>query len=206
MGVVLFDRIKRPILLTSDGAAVLELITPIVTGLTALKNHVDSQGGGRPLTIVAYADLVLHYLPEVIQLFQTTYPNVHIRLLAKHHDEMIQMTRSGEVDLALSTPPAVPDPSLEFVDLFNTSTMMLTPPGHALLNRDTIDLADIAKWPLILYGPNTILRTRLERAFGDQGLDFDIVMEMDNAEFVKRYVRIGMEIGLCSKLSQEPED
>ena len=82
----------------------------------------------------------------------------------------------------------------------------VTPPGHALLNRDPVDLADIAKWPLILYGPNTILRTRLEHAFGDQGLDYNIVMDMDNAEFVKRYVRIGMGISLCSNLSLGPED
>ena len=129
MCVVLFDRIKRPILLTSDGATVLELIGPIVNGLAALKNHVDSKGGGGSLTIVAYADLVLHYLPEIIQLFRTRYPDVHIRLLAKDHVEMIQMTKSGEVDLALSTPQAVPDPSLEFVELFQSSTMMLTPPG-----------------------------------------------------------------------------
>ncbi|PKB72868.1 MAG: hypothetical protein BZY75_05010 [SAR202 cluster bacterium Io17-Chloro-G7] len=31
-------------------------------------------------------------------------------------------------------------------------------------------------------------------------------MEMDNAEFVKRYVRIGMGVGLCSNLGLEPDD
>ena len=206
LGVVLFDRIKRPILLTTDGAQILEFTTPIVNGLTALKNHVDNKGGGGPLTIVAYADLVLHYLPEVIQTFRSAYPDVHIRLLAKQHVEMIQMTKSGEVDLALSTSQMVVDPALEFVELFRSSTIMLTPLGHALFNKHPVDLADIARWPLILYWPNTILRARLEHAFEQQGLNYDIVMEMDNAEFVKRYVRIGMGIGLCSSLSLERED
>ena len=206
LGVVLFDRIKRPIMLTTDGAAVLELIAPIVNGLTALKTQIDNRGGGGPLTIVAYSDLVLHYLPEVVQLFRTKYPDVHIRLIAKDHAEMTQMTKSGEVDLALSTAQTVPDPSLEFVELFKSSTMMLTPPGHPLFTHCPATLADIANWPLILYGPGTILRARLERAFAQQGLDYEIVMEMDNAEFVKRYVRIGMGIGLCSNLSVEPED
>jgi len=31
-------------------------------------------------------------------------------------------------------------------------------------------------------------------------------MEMDNAEFAKRYVQIGMGIGFCSNLSLESED
>ena len=206
LGFSLFDRIKRPIMLTSDGAAVLEMIGPIVNGLSALKIHADSQGRDVSLTIAAYADLVLHYLPQVIQRFRTKYPNVHIRLLARHHGEMIQMARSGEVDLALSTTQNVLDSSLDFVDLFTSSTMMLTPLGHELLEQQPVRLEDISKWPLILYGPNTILRTRLERAFREQGLDYEMVMEMDNAEYAKRYVRIGMGISFCSNLSLEPED
>ena len=59
---------------------------------------------------------------------------------------------------------------------------------------------------MILYGPNAILRTRLERAFREQGLDYEMVMEMDNVEYAKRYVRIGMGISFCSNLSLEPED
>lgn len=206
LGFSLFDRIKRPIMLTSDGAAVLEMIGPIVNGLSALKIHADSQGRDVSLTIAAYADLVLHYLPQVIQRFRTEYPNVHIRLLARHHSEMIQMARSGEVDLALSTTQNVLDSSLDFMDLFTSSTMMLTPPGHELLAQQPVRLEDISKWPLILYGPNTILRTRLERAFREQGLDYEMVMEMDNVEYAKRYVRIGMGISFCSNLSLEPED
>tara|TARA_B100001146_G_scaffold224374_1_gene242060 strand:+ start:483 stop:1367 length:885 start_codon:yes stop_codon:yes gene_type:complete len=206
LGFSLFDRIKRPIMLTSDGAAVLEMIGPIVNGLSALKIHADSQGRDVSLTIAAYADLVLHYLPQVIQRFRTEYPNVHIRLLARHHGEMIQMARSGEVDLALSTTQNVLDSSLDFMDLFTSSTMMLTPLGHELLEQQPVRLEDISKWPLILYGPNTILRTRLERAFREQGLDYEMVMEMDNVEYAKRYVRIGMGISFCSNLSLEPED
>tara|TARA_B100000749_G_scaffold255637_1_gene223825 strand:+ start:796 stop:1680 length:885 start_codon:yes stop_codon:yes gene_type:complete len=206
LGFSLFDRIKRPIMLTSDGAAVLEMIGPIVNGLSALKIHADSQGRDVSLTIAAYADLVLHYLPQVIQRFRTEYPNVHIRLLARHHGEMIQMARSGEVDLALSTTQNVLDSSLDFMDLFTSSTMMLTPLGHELLEQQPARLEDISKWPLILYGPNTILRTRLERAFREQGLDYEMVMEMDNVEYAKRYVRIGMGISFCSNLSLEPED
>ena len=206
LGFSLFDRIKRPIMLTSDGAAVLEMIGPIVNGLSALKIHADSQGRDVSLTIAAYADLVLHYLPQVIQRFRIEYPNVHIRLLARHHGEMIQMARSGEVDLALSTTQNVLDSSLDFMDLFTSSTMMLTPLGHELLEQQPVRLEDISKWPLILYGPNTILRTRLERAFREQGLDYEMVMEMDNVEYAKRYVRIGMGISFCSNLSLEPED
>ena len=116
------------------------------------------------------------------------------------------MTKSGEVDLTLSSPLSALDPSLEFVELFESSTKLLLPPNQTLHKDQDVDLAYIARYPLILYGPDTVLRARLEHAFADEGLNYDIVMEMDNAAFVKRYVRIGMGIGLCSNFCLEPND
>ena len=44
LGVVLFDRIHRPIQLTSKGATILEMIAPGVNGLAAMRTYVDNSG------------------------------------------------------------------------------------------------------------------------------------------------------------------
>ena len=40
-GITLFDRIKRPIQLTSEGVTLLELVTPVVNSVDALKNQME---------------------------------------------------------------------------------------------------------------------------------------------------------------------
>ena len=35
------------------------------------------------MALAAYSDLVLHYLPNVVHAFRSTYPDVRIRLLAR---------------------------------------------------------------------------------------------------------------------------
>ena len=40
-GITLFDRIKRPIQLTSEGITLLELVTPVVTAVDTLKTQMD---------------------------------------------------------------------------------------------------------------------------------------------------------------------
>ena len=40
-GITLFDRIKRPIRLTSEGITLLELVTPVVTSVDTLKTQMD---------------------------------------------------------------------------------------------------------------------------------------------------------------------
>ena len=40
-GITLFDRIKRPIQLTSEGITLLDLVTPVVTAVDILKTQMD---------------------------------------------------------------------------------------------------------------------------------------------------------------------
>ena len=46
-GIILFDRIKRPIQLTSEGTLFYELVTPIVESIDTLKTQMDyTEGSG----------------------------------------------------------------------------------------------------------------------------------------------------------------
>ena len=206
LGVVLFDRIHRPIQLTSEGSTILAMIAPVVNGLAALKTYLDNSGQGGSLTIAAYSELVMNPLPKLVQTFRAKHPDVLIRLLSRPHAEMLQMIKSGEADLALSTAPLVPDPSLEFIELFRTRTMLVTPPGHELLHRHPVQISDIGRCPLLLYNPGTIIRSRLQRVLEDQGINYEIALELENAEIIKRYVQIGMGVAILGDIVLEPED
>ncbi len=48
-GITLFDRIKRPIQLTSEGASFLGLITPIVESVDTWKSRWTTRRDGAPL-------------------------------------------------------------------------------------------------------------------------------------------------------------
>ena len=80
--ITLFDRIRRPIQLTSEGATLLELVTPVVHSVDKLKTQMDYAERRGTFVVGAYSDLVMHYLPKSIQSFRSLYPDVRIRLLA----------------------------------------------------------------------------------------------------------------------------
>ena len=206
LGVVLFDRIHRPIHLTSQGYTILEMIAPVVNGLAALKTYIDNSGQGGSLTITAYSELVMHQLPNLVEAFWAKYPDVLIRLLSRPHTEMLQMIKSGEADSPLCAVPLVSDSSLEFMELFRTRTMLVTPPGYEILQQRTVELSDIGRCPLLLYNPGTIIWSRLQRLMEDQGINYEIAMELENAEIVKKYVQIGIGVAILGDIVLEPED
>ena len=205
-GITLFDRIKRPIQLTSEGLTLLELVTPVVTSIDALKTQMDYAERRGSFVVGAYPDLVTHHLPAGIQRFRDDYPDVRIRLLARSYNPLIQLVRSGEIDLAFCSSPPADDSSLEFKELFKYNTVLMTPPGHELLNGQPIGLEDIVRFPLILPAPESQIRQRVEQAFKAHGLTPDVVLALDDTESMKRYVEIGMGIGIGADFTLHAED
>jgi DNA-binding transcriptional LysR family regulator len=205
-GITLFDRIKRPIHLTSEGVTLLELVTPVVISVDALKTQMNYAEQRGSFVVGAYLDLVTHHLPKGIQRFREEYPDVRIRLLARSYNALIQLVRSGEIDLAFCSSPPADDATLEFKELFKYNAVLLTPPGHELLQSSLIKLEDIAAWPLILTAPDSLLRQRVEQAFKSRGLTAEVVLALDDTESMKRYVEIGMGVAIGSDFTLHPDD
>ncbi len=205
-GITLFDRIKRPIQLTSEGVTLLELVTPVVISVDALKTQMDYSERRGSFVVGAYPDLVTHHLPKGIQRFRDDYPDVRIRLLARSYNPLIQLVRSGEIDLAFCSSPPPDDGSLQFKELFQYNTVLLTPPNHELLQNQQIKLEDIVSWPLILTAPDSLLRQHVEQAFKSRGLVADVVLALDDTESMKRYVEIGMGVAIGNDFTLHQED
>ncbi|MQF94311.1 MAG: LysR family transcriptional regulator [SAR202 cluster bacterium] len=204
--ITLFDRIKRPIQLTSEGSTLLELVTPVVQAVDTLKTQMDYSETRGSFVVGAYPDLVLHHLPPGIQAFSKQYPDVRIQLMARPYTPLMRLLKSGEVDLAFCAPPPADDPTLEFRELFRYDVVLMTPPGHPLLEQDPISLQDLAPWPLILSGPESLTRQKVEQELRNRGATCDVVLSLDDTGSIKRYVETGMGVAVCNDFTLHHED
>ncbi|MQG33314.1 MAG: LysR family transcriptional regulator, partial [SAR202 cluster bacterium] len=204
--ITLFDRIKRPIQLTSEGSTLLELVIPVVQAVDTLKTQMDYSETRGSFVVGAYPDLVLHHLPPGIQAFSKQYPDVRIQLMARPYTPLMRLLKSGEVDLAFCAPPPADDPTLEFRELFRYDVVLMTPPGHPLLEQDPISLQDLAPWPLILSGPESLTRQKVEQELRNRGATCDVVLSLDDTESIKRYVETGMGVAVCNDFTLHHED
>jgi DNA-binding transcriptional LysR family regulator len=204
--IVLFDRIKRPIHLTSEGSILLELVTPVVQAVDALKIQMDYSERRGSFVVGAYPDLVMHHLPPGIQVFCQSYPDVRIQLLARPYTPLLRLVRSGEIDLAFCAPPPSDDQALEFQELFPFDVCLMTPLGHPLLEQSNVTLQDLSPWPLILSGPESLTRQKVEQELRNQGVTWDVVLALDETESIKRYVETGMGVAVCADFTLHQND
>lgn len=205
LGMVLFDRIKRPIQLTLAGTRLAELATPLVEGIDALVTKTSLAEEEGPITVASTHDIIPHTLLRVVKAFRARYPHVHMRIRAGLRSDVLHMVSEGEVDMGI-----IPGPErsadFEFQPTFSYERVLITPLGHPLLKEPLRSIDQIARWPLILMGRRTYTQTVIENEFRRKGLSYDIIMELPSTDMIKRYVALGMGISVGPRLAIEPED
>ena len=204
-GMVLFDRVKRPIQLTLAGTSLAQLATPLVEGIDALANRTSLAEEEGPVALASTYDMIPHTLLEVVRAFRSLYPHVHLRIRSAPSPEVLTLVAEGEVDIGILPGPER-GADFDFQGLFGYEPVLITPPDHALLSTALTSLDQIAPWPLILRGPGTSTRTMLEGEFRRRGLSYEIVVELDSLDVIKRYVALGMGISVGPRLAIDPDD
>ena len=203
--MVLFDRVRRPIQLTRAGQRLSEIATPLVEGidsLVTLTNEAEERG---PVDIASTPDIIPHTLLQVVRVFLKRYPHVHLRLRSETRTEVLRLVQDGEVDLGIVQHPERNE-EFDFLGLFLYERVLITPLNHPLLKESLNSIDQIARWPLILMGRGTHTRNILEDEFRRKGLKYEVIVELDSMDMIKRYVALGMGISVGPKLAIEKED
>ena len=205
LGLVLFDRVRRPIRLTRSGAALAAMVAPLVAGIDALAARTVEAEAEAPVTVAATHDIVTHALLRVVRVFLRLHPQAHLRIQSGLMREVVDLVIEGEVDLGL-VPSSVRSDDVDFVPLFAYERVVITALDHPLLDEPLTSLGQIAKWPLIMRGKETHTRSLLEDEFQRRGLSYDVRVELDSMDMIKRYVALGMGVSVGPRLAIEPED
>ena len=205
LGAALFDRLRRPIQLTPIGSALAQLATPLVEGIDALATSALATEEEAPLTVASTHDIISHALLSGVRAFLGKHPHARLRIRSGLIQEVLRMVVEGEVDLGL-IPALERSDDFDFVGLFAHERVLITPLSHPLLEGTLTSLDEIAKWPLILRRRETYTSKMLEADFQRKGLRYEVLMELDSMDMVKRYVALGMGVSVGPRLAIEPED
>ena len=205
LNMVLFDRVTRPIRLTVSGQTIFDLSQPLLDGLDSLAVRTSEAEERGPVTVASTPDIIPHTLLRVVKVFNSLYPNVYLRIQSATRSEVIGMVRTGEVDAGVIQHPDRGD-DLHFEPLFLYERVLIAPKGHELLSTPMTSLDSIAKYPLLLMARGTYTRHILEQQLQKRGLHYEVIMELDSMDMIKKFVTIGIGVSVGPRLAIEEED
>jgi DNA-binding transcriptional LysR family regulator len=152
LGTQLLLRTTRNVMLSQDGATLLDEARNLIASADELGQRFREQGRKRSRTLrlgavdTASAGLV----PMLLRDFRQRQADVTVQLLEEKTIRLLPRLLSGRLDLAFVRPPDYRDRRLEFQMLFHETAVVAVPAGHRLAGRKRIAIETLAEAPLIV--------------------------------------------------------
>lgn len=143
LGVVIFDRSKKPILLTENGKKIIEQSKRIVTEYKKLFEINKNQGeisGTFHLGIIP--TLASYVLPLFIEQFSKKYPNVQLTINEYKTQEMVRALHDDVLDAGLMVTPLKDDQLIERI-LFYEPFHLFVSDNHDLSQKKRVTENDL---------------------------------------------------------------
>ena len=150
--VVLLERGKTGVKLTSDGLKLLPGAQRLVADYEKLQMEADELNGLQSglIRIGTFSSVATHWLPRIIREFQRKYPNIDYEILLGDYAEIEEWIADGRVDCGFLRLPANPD--FESVFLEQDRLLAVLPEDHPFARLDKFPLAEFCNEPFMLLG------------------------------------------------------
>ena len=205
----LFDRTHNRISLTEAGELVKTYADRIIALYNEMDNEVrtltgDIQG---PLLIGASTTIGEYFIPGIIGSFQSSYPDVRIRLHVANTNGIIHMVENNEVDIGIVEGP-VNNKNLVKEVIWNDELVSICPVGHPLSGRKKVPIGEVLEHPFISREEGSGTREVVENYLARRKVDSDsvnIIMEFGSPESIKSAVTAGLGVSILSVATIEKE-
>lgn len=210
LGLQLFTRKGKSLGgVTAAGKHVIErarLIMQEVENIRSLASEYYHEEEGK-LSIATTHTQARYVLPEVVRQFRERYPRVSLHLHQGTSEQIADMVAANEIDFAIATGSRELFSELLLVPSYHWDRKIIVPKGHPLAALDRkITLHDLAEHPLVTYVFSFGGQSSLKRAFGELGLEPDVVFTARDADVIKTYVRMGLGVGIVASMAEDCTD
>lgn len=172
--VELFSRTNRGVVPTPTGlalAAHARLITAQL-GHAAEELHDLRDGMGGRIAVGTLLSASADLLPRAIAMLRKDRPKLVVTIVEGTNDRLLPDLRVGKLDMVVGRLPEYQElQGLEQEALLTDVSCVVVRPGHPLVGRKGLRLADLAAWDWILPRPETTLRRHIDQSFRDEGIE-----------------------------------
>ena len=195
LGVTLFVRTKKGVILTDEGEELYKYVKEGMTYFVNGHNKVMSlkKLDAGVLKIGASTSVTEHYLIPYITKFHNLYPNVEIKIVNLLTDVLLKELRNGNVDIVVGSNSDYVDKDLEFYEISEVGEIFVS-------NKEfNLSAEHIFKSNLILQTAPSVARNSFNEYVKKNNINLVPFMEVVSHRLVTELVKSGMGIGVVTE-------
>ena len=177
LGVRLFDRVGRRIVLTEEGREMAARARHLLAQADALRARGSALGGGTGgvLRVGTTPQFLEAAMPDVLTAYRRTYPQIDVRFAEDGGQRLVQRVQQGELHLAIGVTRGFEQ--LSNRPLYPLRVLAVMARRHRLASRCRLSIDDLAREPLLMLAPDFQTRQLFEDAARVRNIDLDVILE-----------------------------
>lgn len=202
LGVQLFERSNKQVMLTSPGRLICDHARKILQIAEEIREVARS--GKDPfsgeVSIGAFPTLAPYLFPLCLGQIKHTFPKLKLQLVEEKTDILLERLYAGKLDCALIAEP-VEGQGIKHFPLFYEPFMLALPTGHRLAHASQIDDAALATVSLLLLDEGHCLREQALEICHLIGNEESGKFRATSLETLRQMVAMGDAVTLIPRLA-----
>ncbi|MFT5604828.1 MAG: LysR family positive regulator for ilvC [Paracoccaceae bacterium] len=202
LGVVLFERDNRRVLVTAAGRELQRYAEQALANWQGLLQRLTQSGRELSGELSLYCSVTAAYavLGAVLETFRNRYPRIELKLHTGDQADSLERVAAGEEDIAITARPEQLHPRLAF-QVLTHSPLRLIAPSVSCAVSELVSEPELPweKLPVIM-SERGVARVELERWFRLHGIKPNIYAQVSGHEAIASMVALGLGVGVVPEL------
>lgn len=197
LGVQLFDRSKRGVILTAAGRDVFGPLQRLLNDAQAIVEHARDLSSASTgfVTIAALPTVCAGVLPELVRSFIEKFPGIRVQITDVIAERVREAVLKREVDFGIGTRHGRVA-ELQATPLFQDRLLVFTRADHPLTAKQRISLREASAYDLVLPARNSSVRDAVEAIAHRERFALDARYEANFMPTALAFVRAGLGIAI----------
>jgi DNA-binding transcriptional LysR family regulator len=196
LGVPLFDRVGRRLVLNENGRVLLPLAASLLDQAAELE-HLFTGAHEAPLRVAASLTIGEYLLPDVLARWRAAHPGSPVQMMIANTSDVIAAVAAFDVDVGFIEGPQT-HPNLVVRPWLTDELVIVAAPAHPLAER-TATARQLREAAWALREPGSGTREAADRWLLEQVGPLQVAFELGSAEAIKRVVAAGAALSCLSR-------
>lgn len=189
LGVELFDRSRKQLILTDAGHIILEQAKLIDKAFQNLKVELDNLTGLKKghIRIGLPPIFNAHLFLKVVSIFHEKYPGITFELVENGSKKIEEDVEKNLLDVGVIVLPTN-DEVFDHFSLMKEDLKLILHPSHPLAEKEKVNLEELANESFILFNKDFVLNDRIILSCKKAGFNPHIISESSQRSFIEEMV------------------
>lgn len=201
LGAQLFDRTRRPPMLTPEGRTLVERAREIVRLCDGLGEGIDDDRLAGTLRLGVVPTCLTGMMPPALASLRAAQPKLGVRVISGPSAELAQGVRKGRLDAAMVSEPMDLAAGLAWRPVTHEPLMVIAPldaPGNS--DRELLETL-----PYIRFQKSAWAGQMIDLHLRDRGILRPADMEIDSLEAISELVAHGLGVSVVPRRHMAPD-